>query len=283
MVAASLVKLPQYWMSLDFTDDDQSTLAQVMAWCRQATSHYLSQCWPRSLSPYGVTRPQWVNALALGITDSSTGMVLTMEESFCSQFNSIILAQSRHISSKQKSYNKSELLYDIRHSHAERNQNRNNGINKPTEWRLLNWFFTLQNEDWFTPFLHKKGCRALFQYPIRHLIVGIYEVSKSWDLFLKLSDCSEIWEAVRQHCCWVACQISKQYDNSNYQSRGSEALWNLTIRRLIDIEMRCRWLKSSLIEDIYYRSYRFNTKPADDLAKQGAMASAELHGTLVLI
>ena len=48
------------WMSPDFTDD-QSTLVQVMAWCRQATSHYLSQCWPRSLSPYGVTRPQWVN------------------------------------------------------------------------------------------------------------------------------------------------------------------------------------------------------------------------------
>ena len=47
------------WMSLDFTDD-QSTLVRVMAWCRQATSHYLSQCWPRSLSPYGVTKPQWV-------------------------------------------------------------------------------------------------------------------------------------------------------------------------------------------------------------------------------
>ena len=47
-------------MSLDFTDD-QSTLVQVMAWCRQATSHYLSQCWPRSLSPYDITRPQWVN------------------------------------------------------------------------------------------------------------------------------------------------------------------------------------------------------------------------------
>ena len=44
------------WMSLDFTDD-QSTLVQVMAWCRQATSHYLSQCWPSSMSPYGVTRP----------------------------------------------------------------------------------------------------------------------------------------------------------------------------------------------------------------------------------
>ena len=31
-----------------------------MAWCRQATSHYLSQCWPRSLLPFEVTRPQWV-------------------------------------------------------------------------------------------------------------------------------------------------------------------------------------------------------------------------------
>ena len=57
-----LVKLPWYECHLDFTDD-QSTLVQVMAWCRQATSHYLSQCWPRSLSPYGVTRPQWVNSM----------------------------------------------------------------------------------------------------------------------------------------------------------------------------------------------------------------------------
>ena len=59
MVEASLVKLPYYechWTS----NDDQSTLVQVMAWCRQATSHYLNQCWPRSLSSYGVTRPQWV-------------------------------------------------------------------------------------------------------------------------------------------------------------------------------------------------------------------------------
>ena len=48
------------WMSLDLTDD-KSTLVQVMASCRQATSHYLNQFWPKSLSPYGVTRPQWVN------------------------------------------------------------------------------------------------------------------------------------------------------------------------------------------------------------------------------
>ena len=48
------------WMPWDLTKD-KSTLVQLMAWCHQATSHYLSQCWPSSMSPYGVTRPQWVN------------------------------------------------------------------------------------------------------------------------------------------------------------------------------------------------------------------------------
>ena len=39
--------------------DDKSVLVQVMAWCLQATSHYLSQCLRRSMSAYSVTRPQW--------------------------------------------------------------------------------------------------------------------------------------------------------------------------------------------------------------------------------
>ena len=48
------------WMPHDLTADT-STLVQVMAWRRQATSHHVSQCPPSSLSPYGVARPQWVN------------------------------------------------------------------------------------------------------------------------------------------------------------------------------------------------------------------------------
>ena len=56
-------------MSLDLTDD-KSTLVQVMAQCRQATSHYLSQCWPRSLSPYGFTRLQCVNNLIIKETEN---------------------------------------------------------------------------------------------------------------------------------------------------------------------------------------------------------------------
>ena len=51
-------------MSLNLTDD-KSTSVQVMAWCRQATSHYLIQCWPSSMLPYGITRPQWVNDISL--------------------------------------------------------------------------------------------------------------------------------------------------------------------------------------------------------------------------
>ena len=57
------------WMPLDLTDDE-STLVQVMAWCCQATSHYLSQCWLRSMSPYGVTRPQWVKRTPTWYTHS---------------------------------------------------------------------------------------------------------------------------------------------------------------------------------------------------------------------
>ena len=35
--------------------NDKSTLIRVMAWCRQATNHYLNQCWPRFTSPYDIT------------------------------------------------------------------------------------------------------------------------------------------------------------------------------------------------------------------------------------
>ena len=50
------------WKPLDRTDA-KWTLVQVMAWCHQATNHYLSQCWLSSFSPYGVTMPQWINTL----------------------------------------------------------------------------------------------------------------------------------------------------------------------------------------------------------------------------
>ena len=59
-------------MNLDLTDDN-STLVQVMVWCLMAPSHFLSQCWPRSIWKnksrslwlYGITRPHWVKWLIL--------------------------------------------------------------------------------------------------------------------------------------------------------------------------------------------------------------------------
>ena len=44
-------------------------------WCHQATSHYLSQCWTRSLLSYGMPWPQWVNYLwAASICRQATGL-----------------------------------------------------------------------------------------------------------------------------------------------------------------------------------------------------------------
>ena len=76
-------------MSLDFTDD-QSTLVQVIAWCHQATSHYLSQCWPRSLSLYigrVVTSPSnllfVVNSITFIVHDSISQRLLEDQFNVC--------------------------------------------------------------------------------------------------------------------------------------------------------------------------------------------------------
>ena len=48
------------WTSLDLTDV-KSTLVQVMAWCRQATSHYLSQCCHMLSLSYKELNPKWIS------------------------------------------------------------------------------------------------------------------------------------------------------------------------------------------------------------------------------
>ena len=63
MAEVSLVKLFLDECHRSFNNDDKSTLVPAMAWCCQAKSHYLSQCWPRFVSGYVITRPLWVNTL----------------------------------------------------------------------------------------------------------------------------------------------------------------------------------------------------------------------------
>ena len=47
------------WMPQNLVDG-KSTFVQKMTWCRQVPSHYLNQCWLRSLSSCGVSGTQWV-------------------------------------------------------------------------------------------------------------------------------------------------------------------------------------------------------------------------------
>ena len=44
------------------------------------------------------------------------------------------------------------------------------------------------------------------------------EVSKSWDLIVYSTICSDIWQVPQIHCCWDACKISDWYDHFNRQS-----------------------------------------------------------------
>ena len=57
----SSAKWRPFCLGFNELTDDKSTLFQVMAWYCQATSHYLRQCWPKSMSPFGITRPQCVS------------------------------------------------------------------------------------------------------------------------------------------------------------------------------------------------------------------------------
>ena len=43
--------------------NEKPILVQVMACCLTATSHYMSQCWHKYMSPFGVTMPQHFNRL----------------------------------------------------------------------------------------------------------------------------------------------------------------------------------------------------------------------------
>ena len=74
---------------------------------------------------------------------------------------------------------------------------------------------------------------TLFQYPMRRLIIKSRKVSKPRDLYFKLCDRSEIWQAPGQQCCRGAYHISKRFDNLNYQSHGFETSRDVTIRCFI--------------------------------------------------
>ena len=105
-------------------------------------------------------------------------------------------------------------------------------LNKPKKYvsKHSNWVRLSFPYAW--PYIPGLAARAPSQYPKRRLSVRSRKVSKPRDLYLDLSDRSEIWPALRQQCCRCACQIAKRYDNLKYRSRGFETSRDLTERRL---------------------------------------------------
>ena len=61
-----------------------------MALCCQATSHCLSQCWPCSMSSYGVNRSQWVKA-SYGMSFYGHFMDIFFQSQFEFCWNNIVL------------------------------------------------------------------------------------------------------------------------------------------------------------------------------------------------
>ena len=129
----------------------------------------------------------------------------------------------------------------------------------PAAYKVISWGYSIKGTkvslDCFPactiPSSIRQGTRAPSQYPKRRIFVRSRKVSKSRDLYLELSDRSEIWQALRQHCCRCACQISKRYDNLKYQSHGFETSRDLTIRRLFGYWDGAQCF--SLVDDHFHR------------------------------
>ena len=66
-------------MPQDLTNDE-SALVQIMSWCLQAPSHYLSQCWPRSMALYDITTSRWFNGWWASLDVISHGMMPSSNE-----------------------------------------------------------------------------------------------------------------------------------------------------------------------------------------------------------
>ena len=95
------------------------------------------------------------------------------------------------------------------------------------------WSYGIWVPDGNSERSYNSKCKSRGFETLWDLILRSHKVSKPWDLYLELYDRSEIWQAPLQQYCRCACQISKRYDNLNYQSRGFETSRDLSTRRLI--------------------------------------------------
>ena len=65
------------------------------------------------------------------------------------------------------------------------------------------------------------------------IVMRSCKASKVWDRWLQFSNCSESWQASRQHCCWGAHQISNRYKHFNTPSCANKTLQDPMIRTFL--------------------------------------------------
>ena len=79
------------WMQQN-SFDDESSLVHAMAWCRQATSNHLSQCWP----PHVVIRSRWMKLLRVhywNFGNNTVLLILYSNDSMKSQLAIVMTAR----------------------------------------------------------------------------------------------------------------------------------------------------------------------------------------------
>ena len=59
-------KIAPRWM---LRPNEKSAIIQIMAWYLEKTNHYLSRCWPRSMSLHVITMTKWVNGRCPGLSE----------------------------------------------------------------------------------------------------------------------------------------------------------------------------------------------------------------------
>ena len=104
--------------------------------------------------------------------------------------------------------------------------------------RKISWTFLTKIEGH-----HRLVCNSLEYLLSWRQLLGIFSLSGntsyrkilclvSRDLGADFSNCSEIWQAPQQQCCWDACQFWDWHNDYNIQSRGFGTSWDLAVRRL---------------------------------------------------
>ena len=175
-------------MPLDLTDD-KSTLVQVMAWCRQATSHYLSQFWPRPCR----------HMASLGLHELKWVAVRYRDNKWPPGWHAL-LWKKNHL------WNGPLPQWDDLFSVVRTMPNVVNSWSRNPSISVVTWSIPIWWKGWTTPYWTRYDSDKIgniwgtFQYCIRCLIVKSHKVLNLRDWVVNCTDALKwIWQTTQQH------------------------------------------------------------------------------------